>query len=203
MALQMLPGTPAANETDRGLADSKLLSQFGLFQTALSNEQRIGSGELGVPIAFSECHSTPFAGIFGVFGSRPYSQMIGLAANGTVARVKNVQTWGDSPDENLIRDTVGAQKPKLAIDGAAELSVSMRAKGCGPVPASTSRWVTRHEPAKTIFYGQTSGPTPPPTSKRVAMTHPAFVMRIAEFSGPGWLIAEKTAHDGSIIRCLV
>jgi hypothetical protein len=177
----MLPFFASANIADDGLRDIELPGHFGARKITGSNKEYVSFGQFGPRTLFANKDKPTFKGFLHVEVGIAEMEMSRLNTNFPVTVMKNVNigAFGDGSTENAIGGSVCPNGMQFAIGCHGELAISPNGRSC-PIPTSFERWISRHEPAECLFFGEPLGATEAFSSQGVTIFEQSFVMRQTE-----------------------
>lgn len=148
----VLPTLTSTNTADTLEADSCDFSQVSQGQVAVTNQSYIGFGDFGVGMFLAGSMTTSRNHICHVFSTGSNAEMSRLNTDRSVARMQNLQTFGDL----TVIDTVGQSVGQL-VGFTRKQAVSIGVGHTRPVPTSFCRRASWHEPSEGFGFTQSSG----------------------------------------------
>ena len=183
----MLPTLPRDNLTDYWSANSEYTGQFFARKCARPNCQDVSFSEFGKGMSFASDGATSVNHFSHVVGVGSEMKMCGVDTNLPVAVVKNPESIGDW---SMI-DAVGGVVSSNFRPPQRKKAVTVRPDVPCPVPASTFRWVTRHEPRESFGLSEVIGALIASSGKRIPVSLPTLVVGTTPVSSHNRSVAAR------------
>jgi len=150
----MTPSQSDLHLPNRARTDTEPLSKCSLTKSAGTNQNNVIIGQFGQRMARTANMTISDEHIVNILKLGTDSQMRGLDANRSIARVQNTHPTRDRPDEDFVTDTVSQQTGSARIVDFAIPPVCERSH---PIPTHFFvRWFAWHKPTKRFNRGLAS-----------------------------------------------